>query len=60
MESKKALRKRVDLQFRAEALNIANHTSFSSVSTGYGSGSFGAVASVLDPSILEFVLRATF
>jgi hypothetical protein len=49
--------KETTLQFRAEAFNIANHTNFSNVSTGYGSGNFGAITSALDPRIIEFALR---
>jgi hypothetical protein len=45
---------------RAEVFDVATHTSFSSVYTGYGSGNFDAVPLALDPHILEFVLRATF
>jgi hypothetical protein len=51
---------KANLQFRAEAFNVANHPSFSSVSTAAGSGNFGQVTGALDPRILEFVLRATF
>ena len=51
---------KADLQFRAEAFNIANHPSYAAVSTNYGAGNFGAVTSALDPRILEFALRVTF
>jgi hypothetical protein len=51
---------KVNLQFRAEAFNIANHPSYAAVSTNYGAGNFGAVTSALDPRILEFALRASF
>src|SRR5581483_3798629 len=43
---------KVNLQFRAEAFNVANHPNFSSVSTAAGSGNFGVVTSALDPRIL--------
>jgi hypothetical protein len=48
------------LEFRAEAFNIMNHTNFSSLSTGLGSGNFGQVTSALDPRIFEFALRYNF
>jgi hypothetical protein len=55
-----SIREKVDLQFRAEAFNIANHPNYAAVSTSYGAGNFGAVTSALDPRILEFALRANF
>lgn len=51
---------KANIEFRAEAFNVANHTNFSNVSTSYGSGNFGAVVSALDPRILEFSLRVSF
>lgn len=53
-------RDRFNLQFRAEAFNVANHPNWDAVSIAYGSGNFGAVTSALDPRILEFALRASF
>ncbi len=47
-------------QFRSEFFNIFNHTNFSSVSTGVGSGNYGQVTSALDPRILELALRFDF
>jgi hypothetical protein len=49
-----------NLQFRAEAFNIANHTNFSGVQISYGAGNFGAVTSAQDPRILEFALKLTY
>ncbi len=54
------IKEKLDVQFRAEAFNVANHPNYSSVSTGLGSGNFGAVTSALDPRILEFALRVNF
>ncbi len=55
-----SVREKVDVQFRAEAFNVANHPNYDAVSTDYGAGNFGAVTSALDPRILEFALRTTF
>jgi hypothetical protein len=52
--------RKVNVQFRAEAFNVANDPNFSSVSTAAGSGNFGVVTSALGSRILEFLLRATF
>lgn len=51
---------RARVQFRAEAFNIWNHTSFAGVSTGYGSPGFGQVTSALDPREIEFALQFQF
>ncbi len=51
---------RANVQFRAEFFNIWNHPSFTTVSTGYGSGDFGAVTGALDPRQIEFALRLNF
>jgi hypothetical protein len=47
-------------EFRAESFNTFNHTNFTSVSTTYGSSSFGQVTAAADPRILEFSLRYKF
>jgi hypothetical protein len=48
------------LEFRAEAFNVMNHTNFSGVSVQKGSSTFGQVTSALDPRILEVALRYKF
>lgn len=48
------------LQYRSEFFNVFNHTNFSGVSTGFGSGNFGQVTSALDPRIIELSLRFEF
>ncbi len=48
------------IEFRAEVFNIFNHTNFKSVSTNFGSGTFGQVTSAADPRIMEFALRYQF
>jgi hypothetical protein len=54
------IRERGRIEFRAEAFNAFNHTNFSGISTGFGSGNFGQVTSALDPRIFEFALRYDF
>jgi hypothetical protein len=48
------------LEFRAEAFNAFNHTNFSTVSTNYGSGTYGNLTAARDPRIFEFALRYQF
>jgi hypothetical protein len=47
-------------EFRAEAFNVLNHTNFTTVSTNYGSSSFGQVTAAADPRILEVSLKYHF
>jgi hypothetical protein len=54
------IREAMGLEFRAEAFNVFNHTNFTTVSTNYGSGSFGQITAAADPRILEFALRFHF
>jgi len=47
-------------EFRAEFFNAFNHTQFSSVDTGYTSGSFGKVTGTNDARRIQFGLRLVF
>jgi hypothetical protein len=51
---------RQSLEFRAEFFNVFNHVNFTSVSTNFGSGTFGQVTAAADPRIMELVLRYKF
>ncbi len=51
---------RVGLQFRGEFFNLFNHTQFSGVGTGFGSGTFGQVTSARNPRVSQLALRLTF
>jgi len=51
---------RVKLQFRAEATNVFNHTNFDGLRTSFGFGSFGRVAGVRDPRIMQLGLKVYF
>lgn len=48
------------IEFRAEAFNVMNHTNFSAVSTAFNSSTFGQVTSAQDPRIMEVALRYQF
>ncbi|MDR5727460.1 MAG: hypothetical protein RB191_08545 [Terriglobia bacterium] len=48
------------IQFRGELFNIFNHTNFATVSTNFGSGTYGQVISAADPRIAEFSLQYQF
>src|SRR5262249_19228470 len=58
----------MNLQFRAEAYNVFNHTQFALVNTvvkfdaqgNQVNGDFGRVMTARDPRILQFALRLTF
>jgi hypothetical protein len=48
------------IEFRAEAFNVMNHTNFNAVSTAFNSSTFGQITSALDPRIIEVALRYQF
>jgi len=57
----------LQLEARAEAFNVVNHTNFTSYSGAYGglvaslsSGTFGQITSAGDPRIWQFALKMHF
>ena len=50
------LNERMNLQFRAEFLNIFNHASFNGINSTFGDGAFSA----RDPRIIQFGLKLGF
>jgi len=54
------LTERVNLQFRAEAFNIWNHTNWSGVDGSLDSGTYGEVTSARDPRNIQFGLKLQF
>ncbi len=51
---------RFNIEFRAEAFNVANHPNFNNVSTGVGAGNYGQVAGAGDPRNVELALKLTY
>jgi hypothetical protein len=59
---------RANVQFRAEAYNVFNHTQFSGVDTNpkfdaagnQVNATFGQITSARDPRIMQFALRVDF
>jgi hypothetical protein len=45
---------------RAELFDVVSHSNFSTVSTGFGAGTFGQVTTARDPHRAEGVLRYSF
>ncbi len=54
------IRERWNMQFRAEAFNLFNHTNFQSVGTTLSTSTFGHVTAVRDPRILQLALKLNF
>jgi hypothetical protein len=48
------------VQLRAEAFNLLNHTSWSSVSTSLGAGDFGQVNGAHEARVLQMSMKAEF
>ncbi len=51
---------RSNLQFRAEAFNLFNHTNFQSIGTTRGTGTYNSVTAVRDPRIVQLALKFQF
>jgi outer membrane receptor protein involved in Fe transport len=51
---------RMDLQFRAEAYNVFNHTNFLGLSTAFGGATFGQVTSTRDPRLVQFAFKLSY
>jgi len=54
------VREGINVQFRAEAFNIFNHTNFDLVRLTRQSGSFGQIISTRDPRIMQLALKLYF
>jgi hypothetical protein len=54
------LKESMDLQFRAEAYNVFNHTNFLGLSTAFGGTTFGQVLTTRDPRLVQFALKLGF
>jgi hypothetical protein len=48
------------LQFRAEAINLFNHTNWNAVSTSLTASNFGQVTSANDARIMQLGLKLNF
>lgn len=57
---KKTGTENVNLQFRAKAYNVFNHTNFLGLSTVFGSPTFGQVTTTRDPRLVQFGLKLSY
>jgi len=48
------------LEFRAEADNVLNHTNLNNPNVSVGNASFGRITSTGDPRIMQFALKYLF
>ena len=53
-------REGANLEFRADAFNVFNHTQFSGLGTVFGQSTLGQVTQVYDPRVLQLGLTMTF
>lgn len=51
---------RFGFEFRADAINVWNHTNFQGVDTGLGDNTFGKITSTRDPRVLQLGLKFHF
>lgn len=54
------INERANVQFRAEAFNVFNHTNFDAVGSSFGFGSFARVSTVRDPRIMQLGMKLYF
>lgn len=55
-----AFTERTNLEFRADAFNVFNHTQYAAVGTTFGQSTLGEVTSVYDPRVLQLGLTFSF
>lgn len=54
------VREKQQVEFRAEATNVLNHTNFNNPSGNLNSSTFGRIQSAGDPRIMQFALKYVF
>jgi hypothetical protein len=55
-----SIREGQNLQIRAEAFNVLNHTNYGNPNVTLSSSSFGKITSASDPRIMQFAIKYTF